>query len=100
MPVSHDKTQPAAAYGHMRDIHSHMRYRRSNRANQHWRGRAVHLANANPASPPLRPGVRQMMDAIHAEGKERGAVQDCDGVALIHAEVPIKEHLGGFHSFT
>ena len=37
-----------------------------------------------------------MMDAIHAEGKERGAVQDFDGVALIHAGVPIKEHLGGF----
>ena len=33
-----------------------------------------------------------MMDAIHAEGKERGAVQDFDGVALIHAEVQIKEH--------
>ena len=33
-----------------------------------------------------------MMVAIHSEGKERGAVQDFDGVALIHAEVQIKEH--------
>ena len=44
------------------------------------------------SDPDVRPGVRQMMDAIHSEGKERGAVQDFDGVALIHAEVQIKEH--------
>ena len=40
----------------------------------------------------VRPGVRQMMDAIHAEGKECGAIQHPDGVAPIHAEVQIKEH--------
>ena len=34
-----------------------------------------------------------MMDAVHAEGKECGAIQHLDGVALIHAEVPIKELL-------
>ena len=33
--------------------------------------------------------MRQMMDAIHAEKKERGAVQGFDGVALIYTEVSI-----------
>ena len=42
--------------------------------------------------PDVRPGVRQMMDAIQAEGVKCGAVQHLDGVALIHAEVQIKEH--------
>ena len=51
------------------------------------------------SDPDVRPGVRQMMDAIHAEGKERDAVQGVDGVALIATEVPVREYLKGFHSF-